>query len=149
MTASSACAGFVEKRTACNKQKLPPFCRGAPTRRPVESRMLLNDVIEHRCPDFTVPWHRATAIDERGGGKCAALQRAGARDCSLVSLAVKKLRCTHTLDNKQRIDTILNVRIRVPSDLAENQPNPHSKSVQMVGGSPIYYYILLLRAELL
>ena len=45
-------------------QKGLPLRRGSATSLPRESRMLLDDVIEHRCPDFEVPQHRAGAAKE-------------------------------------------------------------------------------------
>ena len=40
-----------------------PFRRGSATHLPRVSRMLLDEVIEHRCPDFVVPWQRAEDAD--------------------------------------------------------------------------------------
>ena len=40
-----------------------PFLRGSATHLPRESRMPLDEVIEHRCPDFDAPQQRAAAVE--------------------------------------------------------------------------------------
>ena len=55
--------GSLGKRIVCIRQNLAPLRSGSATKRPAESRMLLEDVIRHGCPDLVVPQHRTAAID--------------------------------------------------------------------------------------
>ena len=48
----------------CSMQKGLPLRRGSAIGLPRESRMLLDDVIAHRCHDFAMLRHRAGAVGE-------------------------------------------------------------------------------------
>ena len=67
--ASRALAGALGKRTVCIMQKQPPLRSGSATKRPVASRILLSEVMEHRVPDLVVAQHRTAAIEEAERGQ--------------------------------------------------------------------------------
>ena len=60
---SRTMADATRNNTVCNIQNELPLRRGSATNLPRESRMLLDDVIEHRCPDLVVPLQRAGEVN--------------------------------------------------------------------------------------
>ena len=66
MMDSQAGAGSLGKSTVCIMQNLPPLRSGSATKRPAESFILLNDVMEHLVPFLVLAQQRTAAIEETG-----------------------------------------------------------------------------------
>ena len=80
--------------------------------------MLLDDVIEHRCPDFEVPQHRAGAAKESMERKAKSRKdrNVAAYSITLTSrpLEIKIKQLIKTIGTLKRVPTLFQIILTVP-----------------------------------